>query len=157
MEALLERALEQSGSDGRAALFARLVADLLPDEARILSALSGGSGAAVVHVETRGLAQPGTRLLEDASMIGNTAGLAVPDMSGAYIAHLLALGLVQLEPESPELVLEYEILIASRPVRDALARAGPIAVPARVVRRTLALTDLGRELWQACQATGDAP
>jgi len=155
MESLLERALEQSGADGRRALFHRLVADLLPDEARILSALSEGPGAAVVNVENRALAQP-TRMLEHASTIGSTAGLAVPDMAARYITHLLALGLVQLGPEAPELAREYEILVASRPVREALGRGGPIAVPARVVRRTMTLTELGRELWGMCQAADDA-
>src|SRR4051812_38217985 len=69
MERLLTRSLEQTPAGGRGELFARLVGQLLPDEARILSALSEGPGAAIVHVESR----TGRRVLENASVLGRTA------------------------------------------------------------------------------------
>src|SRR5438046_1277346 len=52
MEMLLARSLEQTPASGRGELFSRLVSQLVPDEARILAALSEGPGAAIVHVES---------------------------------------------------------------------------------------------------------
>jgi hypothetical protein len=148
MRQLLARSLEQSGAASRDELFLRLVQALTPDEARILAALSEGSGAAIVHVETRSR----KRSLESASVLGRTAGLALPDMSSAYVQNLTRLDLVELAPESPALELEYEIVLATRTIREALnSGVGPL--PARAVRQTLRLSPLGRELWDACRAS----
>ena len=151
MEALLERSLEQSADDGRDELLRRVMNELLPDEARILAALSDGPGAAVAHIEARGRGRD-RRILSNVSVIGSTAGLALPDMTSAYIERLLHLGLVELGPESqdPELAPEYELLLAERSVREAMKQTGPGPLGARAVRHTLQLSHLGAELWRAC-------
>lgn len=147
MEELLARSLEQSSAGGRSELFARIVQELVPDEARILESVSGGAGAALVHVETRS----GRRLLENATMLGSTAALTLPQMTTHYVGNLLRLGLVTIAAERPELKDEYEILLADRAVRQALKHGvGP--VPARAVRRSLQLSQIGRELWESCRA-----
>jgi BMFP domain-containing protein YqiC len=73
-------------------------------------------------------------------------------MTSAYVQNLTRLDLVDLAPESRALELEYEIVLATRTVREALNnRVGPL--PARAVRQTLRLSPLGRELWDVCRAS----
>lgn len=148
MEELLAQSLDQSARDSQEQLYMKLLDDLVPDEARILASLSDGSAAALVHVETR--IGEKRRSLENASSVGRGAGLTVPRLTPAYVTNLLRLGLVEIGPEASELKLEYETLMADRAVRRALTDAEVGPVPARVVRRTLRLSDLGRELWAAC-------
>jgi hypothetical protein len=157
METLLARSLVQSASHGRNEFYAKLLHELVPDEARIISALSDGSSAALVHIERRGVLGGERRQLENASSIGRTAALTLPHLTPAYITHLLRLGLVEIGPEAPELKLDYEALLAERPVRDALKTAETGPVPPRILRRTLRLSALGHELWQACSSGGDLP
>jgi hypothetical protein len=148
MEELLARSLEQTTTGGRSELFARIVRELVPDEARILACVSA-TATPLVHVETLS----GRRVLENATMLGRTAALSLPQMTGGYVSNLLRLGLVEVAPECPELKVEYEILLADRVVREALKQGvGP--VPARALRRSLRLSAIGRELWEAAKPTG---
>lgn len=153
MRSLLDRALDQSTGGGQAELFHRLIDQLVPDEARIISALSDGSTAPLVSVRSRtATGGPGKLVLANASLVGRTANLALPHLTPNYVTHLLSLGLVERGPEDPTMKQDYEILMAESYVLKAVKAAtrGPLA--ARVDRRTLQLTALGRELWQA--ATG---
>jgi hypothetical protein len=155
METLLARSLVQSANHGRNEFYAKLLRELVPDEARIVSALSDGSAAALVHVERRGILGGDRRRLQNASSIGRTAALTLPHLTPTYITHLLRLGLVEIGPEAPELKLDYEALLAERPVREALKEAETGPVPPRTVRRTLRLAPLGIELWEVCSSGGD--
>jgi hypothetical protein len=155
MELLLARSLVQSASHGRNEFYAKLLHELVPDEARILSALSDGSAAALVHIERRGVLVGERRRLENASSIGRTAALTLPHLTSTYVTHLLRLGLVEIGPEAPELKLDYEALLAERTVREALKAAETGPVPARTVRRTLLLSPLGHELWEVCGSGRD--
>ena len=148
MDRLFQRAVAQSSTGGRLQLFSSLIGQLVPDEARILAALSDGRSAAVVHVVSR--SARGRRVLENASSIGRAAGVALPHLVTTYVTHLLHLGLVELGPEEPDLEGEYELLMAETVVREALAqgrRTGRLAP--RVVKETVKLSPLGAELWAA--------
>jgi hypothetical protein len=155
MELLLARSLVQSASHGRNEFYAKLLHELVPDEARILSALSDGSAAALVHIDRRGVLIGDRRQLENASSIGRTAALTLPHLTSTYVTHLLRLGLVEIGPEEPKLKLDYEALLAERAVRDALKAAETGPVPPRTLRRTLLLSPLGHELWEVCSAGQD--
>ena len=155
METLLARSLVQSANHGGNEFYAKLLRELVPDEARILSALSDGSASALVHIERRGILAANRRRLENASSIGRTAALTLPHLTPTYITHLLRLGLVEIGPEAPELKLDYEALLAERPVREALKAAETGPVPPRTLRRTLLLSPLGSELWKVCSSGGD--
>ena len=149
LERLLTRSLEQSAAESRAELFDRLLAELVPDEARILAALADDPAVPLVHVESL----PGRRVLESATLLGNAAGLTLPGHAATYVQRLEMLGLVETGPEAKERDTDYEVLLATGAVRRALkAGAGP--VPARALRRSLVLSPLGRELWEWCQAGG---
>jgi hypothetical protein len=154
MHGLLDRALEQSSSSGRQELFHKILDQIVPDEARIIGALSDGSVSPLLHVYGRtrtGLV--GEVVLENMSLIGKTANLALPHLTPTYVSHLLSLGLLETGPEDSMLKDEYEILGADTSVLRAIKTASRGPIPARVERYTLRLSGLGIELWNAANQT----
>ena len=155
MRDLLDRAVTQTTARGEQDLHASLLAQLVPDEARILAALSEGDAAPLVHVYAWSraglLGQP---VLENASLVGRTAGLVLPHRTPLYVAHLRLLGLVAIGAELPELKTEYEVLLADDQVRAAIKEASLGPVTPRIARQSLRLSELGAELWRACGAAG---
>jgi hypothetical protein len=150
MRALLNRALDQSTSGSQVELFHHILDQLVADEARIIGALSDGSSSPAVNVyDWTRRRTPGRALLENASLIGRSANVALPDMVPTYVSHLLSLGLVEMGAEDTDLKDDYEILMAETAVLRAIAEAsrGPLA--ARVDKRTLTLSPLGHALWNA--------
>lgn len=146
MARLLESSLAQDAAASREDLHASVLRQLVPDEARIIAALADGPPSPLIHVHPRA---GGDAILENASLIGRTAALTLPSQTPAYVAHLLALGLVEVGPEDPEANEGYEILMADREVRAAL-KAGELSkLPARTLRRTVMLSARGRELWES--------
>lgn len=150
MRWLLERALDQSTAGSQTELFQRILNQLVADEARIVGALSDGSASPLVNVHAwRRPRVPGRAVLENASLIGRTANVALPNMVPAYVGHLLSLGLVETGPEDPEMKTDYEVLMAETMVLQAVKTAsrGPLA--AKVDKYTLSLSSLGQSLWAA--------
>ncbi|MDH6243236.1 Abi-alpha family protein [Mycobacterium sp. OTB74] len=145
MNQLLDRALDQNTAGGQAELYHHLLDQLVADEARIVGALSDGSVSPLVNVSDR------TRkvMLENASLIGRTANVALPQMTPQYVSHLLALGLVEIGPEDPALKMDYEVLMAEMIVLAAVKAATKGPLPAKVEKLTLMLSALGRSLWAA--------
>ena len=157
MRELLDRALDQSTRGSQVELFHHVLDQLVADEARIIGALSDGSASPLVNVHAWARPRvPGRATLENASLIGRTANLALPAMVPTYIGHLLALGLVETGPEDPDLKLDYEVLMAESMVLAAVKNAslGPLA--AKVDKLTLRLSGLGQSLWEATMQP-DAP
>lgn len=150
MSRLLDRALNQGTRDSRAEFFQRLVDQLVADEARIIGALSDGHASPLVNVRSR-TRESGVPELENASLIGRSASVALPALVPQYVSHLMALGLVEVGPEDTSLKADYEVLMAESPVLRALKSAARGPVPARVEKLTLRLSELGHELWEATQ------
>jgi hypothetical protein len=150
MRGLLERALDNSTNSSQLELFHHILDQLVADEARIISALSDGSSSPLVSVHdwTRRRVQ-GRAVLENASLIGRTANVALPNMVPSYVSHLLSLGLVEVGPEDPDLKDDYEVLMAESSVLQAIKTAsrGPLA--AKIDKMTLTLSGLGQSLWAA--------
>jgi hypothetical protein len=155
MRGLLDRALDNSTSSSQVELFHHILDQLVADEARIISALSDGSASPLVTVhDWVRRAVPGRAVLENASLIGRTANVALPAMVPTYVSHLLSLGLVDIGPEDPDLKDEYEVLMAETVVLNAIKNAsrGPLA--AKVDKYTLTLSSLGKSLWEATMQQG---
>lgn len=155
MQALLSRALEQSTTSGQDELFHRILDRIVPDEARILGALSDGSSSPMVsvHALTRaGLL--GEALIENACLVGRTANVALPQLTPTYVGHLISLGLLEAGPEDDSLKDDYQILLADTDVLAAIRRGSIGPVPARVERRTVRLSPLGLSLWEAAMGPG---
>jgi hypothetical protein len=150
MTRLLDRALDQNTRDSQIELYHHLLDQLVADEARIIGALSDGSASPLVNVHgwTRPRV-PGRAVLENASLIGRTANVALPQLVPQYVGHLLALGLVETGPEDPELDTEYEVLMAESTVLAAIKNASRGPLSARVEKYTLSLSALGASLWAA--------
>lgn len=147
---LLGRALDQNTRGSRVELYHHLLDQLVADEARILGALSDGSSSPLVNVygwmQTRG---PRRAELENASLVGRVANVALPEMVSQYVSHLLSLGLVEIGPEDPELAADYEVLLAESAVLAAIKNATRGPMPARIEKYTLSLSPLGESLWRA--------
>jgi hypothetical protein len=151
---LLDRTLEQSGSSSRQELFHKILDQIVPDEARIIGALADGSASPLLHVYARTRAGlVGEVVLENMSLIGKTANLALPHLTPTYVSHLLSLGLLETGPEDATMKTEYEILGADTAVLRAVKKAGRGPIPARIERYTLRLSGLGIELWNAANQT----
>ncbi|MCT7363074.1 hypothetical protein A7G45_09725 [Mycolicibacterium llatzerense] len=148
---LLDRALDQSTSDGKTELYHRLLDQLVADEARIIGALSDNESSPLVNIYPRNRS---VATLENACLIGRTANVALPLMVPQYVSHLLALGLVETVPEDPDLKADYEILSAESMVLKAIKDASRGPFPARVEKHALRLSELGRGLWEAAMQDG---
>lgn len=155
MRDLLDRALDNSTSSSQVELFHHILDQLVADEARIISALSDGSSSPLVTVhDWARRAVPGRAVLENASLIGRTANVALPAMVPTYVSHLLSLGLVEIGPEDPDLKDDYEVLLAETAVLDAIKRASRGPLVAKVDKFTLSLSGLGKSLWEATMQQG---
>jgi hypothetical protein len=149
---LLDRAGTQDAETARDEWLAKAVALLVPDEARILQVLAehgdGDPGAALVHIHClTGTGIAGEAVLENASLVGRAAGVAVPDLTPWYLTRLLQLDLVEIGPEDPRLDEDYRQLLGDASVLSALRRARIDGFTPRVLRHALRLAPLGRALW----------
>jgi hypothetical protein len=128
-------------------LYAIILRQLTPDEARILSALSGGSPYPLIDVAERtNLGGGGRIVLRNASTVGKTAGVSLIDQVPSYLTRLIGLGLADLGEEAPSLETEYEILMTDETVREAENSLKRV----KFIRRTVHISRLGAEFWQAC-------
>lgn len=146
MTKLLDQALNQGTHDSKLELFGHILDQLVADEARLLGALSDGTASPLINVIGR--ASSRAPVLQNAALIGRTANLALPSMVPAYVTHLVALGLVEIGPEDPELKTDYEVLAAETMVLRAIKESSVGPVGPKIDKRTLRLSPLGMELWQ---------
>jgi abortive infection alpha-like protein len=150
MRELLDRALDQSTRGSQVELFHHILDQLVADEARIIGALSDGSASPLVNVHAWARPRvPGRAVLENASLIGRSANLALPAMVPTYVGHLLSLGLVETGPEDPDLKVDYEVLMAESMVLQAIKSASRGPLTAKVDKLTLRLSGLGQSFWAA--------
>jgi hypothetical protein len=150
MHDLLDRAIGQNTASSRQELYHKILDQIVPDEARIISALSDGSTSPLLNVYGRTLTGlVGEVVLENMSLIGKTANLALPHLTPIYVSHLLSLGLVESGPEDSAMKDEYEILAADTAVLQAIKNASRGPIPGRIEKYTLRLSGLGLELWAA--------
>lgn len=151
LRALLDRSMYTSPDKSRDALYLDLLQALVPDEARILAALSDGSAYPVIHVAEPGSGGTPVFALKNASTVGRSAGVSLPRYTPLYLTRMLRLGLIRMGPEATSMYDEYEMLLTDSVVNVALATARRGVRSARVVRRTVRISDLGQELWEAAK------
>lgn len=132
LDALLQRALLQTSRDAEDALATAILLQLVPDEARMLTALARSGWTPAVDVTPRGGRADGT--LVGASLLGRQAGVALLEHAPAYLARLRGQGLVRATDEREGHDQEYEILLAEPAVLRAV-KAGKHAGRGPVVRR----------------------
>lgn len=156
MQELLARSTEFSREQAEQAFFEWVVSNLVPDQARILSALSDGSTYPLLHVyggPRLGLAME--PMLECVCSVGKNAGVLWPETTHVYVQQLRGYGLVETGPEEPERRVQYEMLETEQSVRDMMARLQKGGLKGHLLRRVLRMSELGHALWAACRIGED--
>lgn len=153
MDALLRESGEQDPAAGEQALVEMLLGELVPDEARILVALSDGSAFPVLDLVARSGPDAGRTLLAGVSNVGRLAGAVLPARTPIYLTHMAGLGLVERGEEDPGLAAEYADLLEESAVREARAAGSGLRRP-RAVRGTVRISALGRTVWASSRDDG---
>ncbi len=149
---LLDRSMYSRPDDSRNALYLSLLSDLLPDEARILAALSDGSTYPVIDIAEPLLGTSTVLVLTNASTVGRAAGVSLPHHTPLYVSRLVLAGLAVIGPEGGSAMYDdYEMLLTDAAVNTAIAKARRGIRSARVIRRTVRISELGQELWEAAK------
>lgn len=152
MRDLLERSTDQSQEQCETVYFLSVLKTLVPDEARILSALSDGAAHPLIHVTAGSLfGAPTRQVVENVSNIGKVAGTQWTRETPTYVTRLRNLGLVETGPEEPSLLVKYQILETDSAITAALEQIKSAGrQKATIVRRSLKISRLGQALWDSC-------
>ena len=155
---LIERST-RVGEDAGLPAFLEVVAQLTPDEARILRLLGDTGPAPVVDLEAVSIVGRGTRtVLPRQTMVAERAGCAHPDDADTYLANLERLGIVEYRDDELEGDEDYQLIIGTQAYRAA-ARAyrDDRLWRARGQRRSLHLTAFGRRFLTICTGRPPSP
>jgi hypothetical protein len=152
MSELLQRSSEATGRKSRDYLYGTIVSQLVPDEARILAALANGGRYAAVDVVAKQVSRSTTRqLLLNTSTVGAAAGIPSPQHTATHLTRLHGLGLVEFGKSDDDLAKQYDVLAGDDAVRDARRRIQADRLgTAKLIRKTVTLSELGRDFWAAC-------
>ncbi|RJF80240.1 DUF4393 domain-containing protein [Oleomonas cavernae] len=100
---LLQQAVDQSKPQAYDYLFAAILRELVPDEARIISFLSDGARHALVQLHSGtllGSAQSRTLMMENVNAVAKNAGASLHESGHYYIGRLKRLGLIEFGPRT---------------------------------------------------------
>jgi len=153
---LLAISSEQTKEQAELAYYSSLTRALLPDEARILSAVSDGGIYPLVNLVA--LSKLGIQthvVLENTCSVGRAAGVQLPEMTRGYLQRLMAAGLVETGPEDYTMTTKYEILETDDVLRKLINQMKTAGQRSQIKRRVLKISELGRNLWEACRITED--
>lgn len=151
---LMDRAMDQDRAQAQLYLFAMILSELVPDEARILGALSDGDSHPLLHLGIGGPIGTPRVVAENFSTVGKAGRVKLLEFTPAYIAHLRNLDLLETGPEDKEFEIKYQILESDRATNEAAAELGKGSGPAmgiKYIRRVIRISPLGKELWETCQ------
>lgn len=146
--ALLEQSLDPGAEAQPHPAFRRILAQLSPDEARILRLFRADGPQAVMDVVAArsSIARSGTTVASNLTRVGEHAGCLEPEHGTLYLENLERLGLVDVDDEAIEGHDDYELIEVGAAYQDAAREAARAGQRVRGVRRTARLTALGREL-----------
>ncbi|MGQ4598266.1 Abi-alpha family protein [Nocardia sp. R6R-6] len=136
------------GEDDNHPAFPGMLAELTPDEARILRFLHLDGPQPSIDIRTgRPRALGAERVGSMLTLIGEHAGLRFPNRIRQYLTNLCRLGLVEHTLEPVGNPNRYQVLEAQSAVREKLKRSG---FGTKVIYRSLALTDFGADFVRTC-------
>jgi hypothetical protein len=139
---LLRRSADVGAVDDTHPAYARMLAELAPDEARILRFLFIEGPQPSVDVRTSRPLNVGTQMVGSGlSMIGVQAGCRRPERVPAYLNNLFRLGLVWFSREPVADSRRYQVLEVQPDVAAVKRAAGG----GRTVRRSIELTPFGKD------------
>ena len=151
-EELLRRSADVDYDEETHPAYERILAQLAPDEARILRLLAVEGQQPSVDVRA-GLPLVSELVAPGRNMIGADAGCRHPERVPAYLNNLYRLGLIWFSREPLRDRLRYQVLEAQPDVLAALRKGGRTA---RTVRRSILLTPFGRDFCETCLPVGAA-
>jgi hypothetical protein len=145
----------EKSSGSHEATLASIVVQLTPDEARILRYLHHVGEAPYVDVyAVPTLGRGSTLVTESLSVIVERAGGDHPDLGPALLANLHRLGLIRLSRRELAGHGDYQLIEASSEFDEADRHAREeLGQRTKVVRRSVRLTPLGRELCRLALGT----
>jgi hypothetical protein len=152
MGELLARSADVDQSTSRESLYGTILGQLVPDEARIIAALADGRPCAVIDVVAKRFGSRSRTVVATASSVGPAAGVITIEAVPAYLTRLHGFGLVAFGPEDDQLRTQYETLATKPTVRAAEASIQERGLGgAHQVRRSVTLSELGRQFWAATE------
>jgi hypothetical protein len=135
--------------------FARILAELTPDEARILRYLFLNGSQPSVDVRTNRPFGVGSALVAGGlNMIAEHAGCRNVERNEQYLTNLSRLGMLEFSKEHVSNPQRYQLVEAQPKVADAIKRGGRWA---RTVRRSIHLNAFGVDFCGACLPLHGAP
>ncbi|ROO30630.1 hypothetical protein [Salinisphaera japonica] len=150
---LLQRERSVDPDRARRDLYRQVLRQLVPDEVAILRVIAQRGVATLCHIGASRLpAGPVSSLrLENASAVGQEAGVLLRECTPQYMHHLLTLGLLRVGDADTRLEADYELLLADPGVREVMddVRERWRWYP-RVLRHSVTLSHLGEALWRDC-------
>lgn len=127
--------------------YERILADLAPDEGRVLRLLATKGAQPAVDVKTwRPLGIGSQTVAPGLSMIGAAAGCRHVERVPAYLNNLFRLGMIWFSREPLDDVTTYQVLEAQPEVIEAMKQAGR----GSTVRRSIHLTPFGVDFCETC-------
>lgn len=150
---LLDRSTRVDDDAGLPA-FLEVVAQLTPDEARLLRWLSDHGPAPVVDLEAVSLVGRGTRsVLTGQTIVGDRAGCARPENVDVYLANLERLGIVEFTDEALDDHPDYQLVEGTEAYRAHARRYREDRLwRPRARHRSLRLTPFGVRFLAICGA-----
>lgn len=143
---LLARSADVDYSEPAHPAFENILAQLAPDEARILRLLCTlGPQPAVDVREAKPLGIASGLIDSGITMVGTEAGVRWLDRVAAYLNNLERLGLIWFSREPLEDPLRYQVLEAQPDVLTAMGRTR-----SKTVRRSIRLTPFGEDFCKVC-------
>jgi DNA-binding transcriptional ArsR family regulator len=150
MTELLERSVESDTTNSRDYLFGSIISQLVPDEARILAALSTGERFAVLDVLAKS-GRSGTRpVITNVSTVAAAARVVAAESVGTYLDRLRGFGLIDMTPAGDDLSPQFDALLADPAIKHTRTQLDASRHGSKLNRKTVALSALGREFWTAC-------
>lgn len=145
---LLRRSAALDDFDEGHPAYARILADLVPDEARMLRFLYLNGPQPTLDIRTGRPFGIGSALIGGGlNMVAEHAGLRYVDRAGRYLTNLNRLGLIEFSPDPVDDPGRYQLVEAQPKVAAVLAEAGWAP---KIVHRSIRLTDFGQDFCATC-------
>ncbi len=138
---LLRQSADVRADDRTHPAYARIIAELAPDEGRILRLLATDGPQPVVDVRALNLIGVGSQLVAtELSMVGPESGVRHVDRMPEYVINLQRLGLIEFSDEAISDPIRYQVVEAQPHVLEAIKEASR----AKTLHRSLRLTPFGQ-------------
>lgn len=151
---LLRRSSDVTYEEETHPAYARILASLSPDEARMLRLLDTDGPQPSVDVRSASAVPNNSELVEAGlTMVGELAGCRHVERTQQYLNNLHRLGLVWFSREALREPGAYQVLEAQPDVVDAMERTKR----AKTIRRSIHLTPFGQDFVRTCLRPEDQP